>query len=65
MISEQKQNSSKEFDEKINIWEIKGLELLHQKFKYEFTLSEKQLIKKMLNESPPPIHYRRKVNIYI
>ena len=43
--------------------EIKGLELLHQKYKYDFTLSEKQLIKNMLKESPPPIQYRRKVNI--
>jgi hypothetical protein len=65
MISNKKQNSSKESDEKINIWEIKGLELLHQKYKYDFTLSEKQLIKNMLKESPPPIQYRRKVNIYI
>ena len=65
MISDKKENSSNEFSEKINIWETKGLELLHQKFKYDFSLSEKQLIINMLNESPPPLQYRRKVNIYI
>ena len=65
MTSDKNQNSSKELDEKINIWETKGLELLHQKFKYDFTSLEKQLIINMLNESPPPLQYRRKVNIYI
>ena len=46
-----------------NNWESKATEILHQKFKYNFTPSEKQLIKEMLKESPPPLQYRRKVNI--
>ena len=64
MISSKTNNSSKnnEIDEINNIWETKGLELLHQKFKHEFSSSEKQLLKNMLKESPPPLQYRRKVN---
>lgn len=65
MISEKPQNSPNKTEEDINLWETKGLELLHQKDKYDFTLLEKQLIKNILKESPPPLQYRRKVNIFI
>ena len=45
-----------------NDWETIGLELLYRKDKFEFTTSEKEHIKKMLKESPPPLQYRRKVS---
>ena len=64
MFSNISRNSSKEKGQNNNIWEIKGLELLHQKYKHDFTSLEKELIKNMLKESPPPLQYRRKVNIY-
>ena len=65
MTYSESNNSSEDNNEIRNIWETKGLELLYQKDKNEFSFSEKQLIKNMLKESPPPLHYRRKVNIYI
>lgn len=63
--SENNDDSSKENKEIRNIWEAKGLELLHQKYKHDFSFSEKCLIKNMLKKCPPPLQYRRKVNIYI
>ena len=45
-----------------NDWETIGPELLYRKDKLEFTTSEKEQIKKMLKESPPPLQYRRKVS---
>ena len=65
MTSSKEDNSSKENNEIINIWEVNGLELLHQKYKLDFSFSEKKLLKNMLKESPPPLQYRRKVNIHI
>ena len=44
------------------LWDTIGLELLHQKYKHDFTPSEKQSIKNMLKEGPPPLQYRQKVN---
>lgn len=65
MFSGKSINSSEENDENKNIWELKGLELLHQKYKHDFTPLEKELIKNMLKKSPPPLQYRRKVNIFL
>ncbi len=62
MLSSENSNSSKIINEIKYSWEENGLELLHQKTKIDFTPSEKQLMKKMLKESPPPLQYRRKVN---
>ena len=44
------------------LWDTIGLELLHQKYKHDFSPSEKESIKNMLKESPPPLQYRQKVN---
>ena len=43
-------------------WDIEGINILHRKYKFEFTPSEKQLLKNMLKENPPPLHTRRKVS---
>jgi hypothetical protein len=45
-------------------WESVGDDLFYRKNKFEFTLEEKNLIKKLLLKSPPPLQYRRKVRIY-
>ena len=42
-------------------WDTIGIELLHQKFKHEFTPEEKELIRNMLKKGPPPLQFRRKV----
>ena len=63
MLSSENSNSPKIINEIKYSWEENGLELLHQKTKIDFTPSEKQLIKNMLKESPPPLQYRRRVTI--
>ena len=63
MLSSENSNSPKIINEIKYSWEENGLELLHQKTKIDFTPSEKQLIKNMLKESPPPLQYRRRVII--
>ena len=45
----------------LDSWETIGIDLLHRKYKFEFSSSEKQLLKDMLKQSPPPLHTRRKV----
>jgi len=42
-------------------WNTIGIELLHQKYKHEFTPEEKDLIINMLKDGPPPLQFRRKV----
>ncbi len=42
-------------------WDIEGINILHRKYKFEFTPSEKELLKNMLKQIPPPLHTRRKV----
>ena len=42
-------------------WNTIGIELLHQKYKHEFTPEEKELIINMLKDGPPPLQFRRKV----
>jgi hypothetical protein len=42
-------------------WDTIGIELLHQKYKHEFTTEEKELIRNMLKKGPPPLQFRRKV----
>ena len=42
-------------------WDIEGINILHRKYKFEFTPSEKELLKNMLKQTPPPLHTRRKV----
>ena len=59
-----RRNSTKEVSEIKGNWDTIGLELLHQKYKYDFTQSEKESIKFMLKEGPPPLQYRQKVNIF-
>lgn len=61
MFTRKKENSSKEDSQIKGDWETIGLELLHQKYKHDFTPSEKELIKELLKEAPPPLQYRRKV----
>ena len=58
-----RRKSTKEikFAEKYN-WETLGLELLHQKYKHNFTSEEKDIIKNMLKVAPPPLQYRQKVS---
>ena len=65
MFTRKKENSFNEVSQIKGNWETIGLELLHQKYKHDFSFSEKCLIKNMLKECPPPLQYRRKVNIYI
>ena len=62
MFSFKKQDSFHETSENIDSWETIGIELLHRKYKFEFTSSEKQLLRNMLKQGPPPLHTRRKVN---
>ena len=62
MLSFKKQDSFHEISENIDSWETIGIELLHRKYKFEFTSSEKQLLRNMLKQGPPPLHTRRKVN---
>ena len=64
MFSNNNVNHQKETNEIRDEWETLGLELLHQKYKYDFTPSEKQLIRNMLKLSPPPLQYRRKVSFF-
>jgi hypothetical protein len=56
-----KRNSVKEVSEIKGNWDTIGLELLHQKYKHDFTPSEKNIIKDMLREGPPPLQYRQKL----
>ena len=44
-------------------WETVGDDLFYRKNKFEFTSEEKNLIKKLLLKSPPPLQYRRKVSL--
>jgi hypothetical protein len=46
-------------------WESIGDDLFFRKNKFEFTLEEKNLIKKLLLKSPPPLEYRRKVSLLL
>ena len=43
-------------------WESIGDDLFFHKNKFEFNKEEKNLIKKLLLKSPPPLEYRRKVS---
>jgi hypothetical protein len=43
-------------------WESIGNDLLFHKNKFEFGKEEKELVKKLLIKSPPPLEYRRKVS---
>ena len=61
MFPYKKRKSSKEIKLNPDSWETIGIDLLHRKYKFEFTNSEKQLLKQMLKQSPPPLHTRRKV----
>ena len=61
MISYRKRTSFSDILEKTDSWETIGIELLHRKYKFEFTPFEKELLKNMLKNSPPPLHTRRKV----
>ena len=61
MLSYRKRTSFSDILEKTDSWETIGIELLHRKYKFEFTSSEKQLLKNMLKQAPPPLHTRRKV----
>ena len=45
-------------------WESIGDELFYHKNKFEFTQEEKNIIKKLLLKSPPPLQYRRKVRLF-
>ena len=57
-----KMSCSSNYEEELS-WESVGDELLFHKDKFEFTNKEKELIKKLLLKSPPPLQYRRKVRI--
>ena len=46
-------------------WESIGDDLFFRKNKFEFTLEEKNLIKKLLLKSPPPLEYRKKVSLLL
>ena len=46
-------------------WESIGDDLFFRKNKFEFTLEEKNLIKKLLLKSPHPLEYRRKVSLLL
>ena len=61
MFTRKRQNSTKEISEIKGNWDTIGLELLHQKYKHDFTPSEVNIIKDMLREGPPPLQYRRKL----
>ncbi len=62
MFLYKKQKSLNDIHENSDSWETIGIDLLHRKYKFEFTSSEKQLLKDMLKQGPPPLHTRRKVN---
>jgi hypothetical protein len=62
MLFNKKRNSAKEVSEIKGNWDTIGLELLHQKYKHDFTPSEKESIKNMLKDGPPPLQYRQKVS---
>ena len=62
MFLYKKQKSLNDIPENSDSWETIGIDLLHRKYKFEFTSSEKQLLKDMLKQGPPPLHTRRKVN---
>ena len=61
MFPYKKRNSLEQIQTNSDTWETIGIDLLHRKYKFEFTPSEKQLLKNMLKQSPPPLHTRRKV----
>ena len=61
MFSYKKKDSFHEVAENIDSWETIGIELLHRKYKFEFSDSEKKLLRNMLKFNPPPLHTRRKV----
>jgi hypothetical protein len=61
MLSYRNRTSFSDILEKTDSWETIGIELLHRKYKFEFTPFEKELLKNMLKNSPPPLHTRRKV----
>ena len=61
MLSYRKRTSFSDILEKTDSWETIGIELLHRKYKFEFTPFEKELLKNMLKNSHPPLHTRRKV----
>ena len=61
MLSYRKRTSFSDILEKTDSWETIGIELLHRKYKFEFTPFEKELLKNMLKNSPPPLHTRIKV----
>ena len=61
MLSYRKRTSFSDILEKTDSWETIGIELLHRKYKFEFTPFEKELLKNMFKNSPPPLHTRRKV----
>ena len=61
MLSYRKRTSFSDILEKTDSWETIGIELLHRKYKFEFTPFEKELLKNMLKNSPPPLNTRRKV----
>jgi len=63
MLSYRKRTSFSDILEKTDSWETIGIELLHRKYKFEFTPFEKELLKNMLKNSPPPLHTRRKVRL--
>ena len=46
-------------------WESIGDDLFFRKNKFEFTVEEKNLIKKLLLKCPPPLEYRRKVSLLL
>lgn len=62
MFTRKKENSLNEVSQIKGNWETIGLELLHQKYKHDFTPSEKESIKNMLKDGPPPLQYRQKVS---
>ena len=61
MFLYKRRSSSQEIQVNSETWETIGIDLLHRKYKFEFTPSEKQLLKNMLKQAPPPLHTRRKV----
>ncbi len=65
MFPYKKRKSSKEIKLNPDSWETIGIDLLHRKYKFEFTKEEKDLLKSMLKQSPPPLHTRRKVRFSI
>jgi len=64
MFPYKKRKSSKEIKLNPDSWETIGIDLLYSKYKFEFAKEEKDLLKSMLKQSPPPLHTRRKVRFY-